>query len=336
MNYQEFKQYVLDNIRNYLPSELKECEVAVVPYNTPKMQKDALVVKRPGQAETYSYLRDYYKEYQGGRLEGSIVAEIGQLQGQGKPVVMGQLPLYDLVTDWQQIQPAIVGTVVSARRNAGLLEQVPHKLEGDMAIVYRIDYELISPIPGISLIDRSLFSTWGISQEKLHDVAIQNTQKVWPAKFEYLNEAIMQLANEVHPAASPDEYIEKMKSKGIFPIFLLSNQDKVYGATALFYPGIKEEIAKRLQGDYYILPGSVHEVIIVPQDFVKEAEGMRRIINRINRSMLDPKDCLTDRMYVYDQEMQQVLELYTPEEKNACREEKVSEILRPEDLEPEL
>ena len=41
-------------------------------------------------------------------------------------------------------------------------------------------------------------------------------------------------------------------------MYVITNKNKVFGATAIIYPGVLMEFSKQ-KGDFYILPSSIHE-----------------------------------------------------------------------------
>ena len=65
-----------------------------------------------------------------------------------------------------------------------------------------------------------------------------------------------------------EEHREHMnETKGIeLQMYVLTNKYKLWGAAAFLYPGVLKATAKRFGKDLIILPSSVHEVILIPQD----------------------------------------------------------------------
>ena len=47
----------------------------------------------------------------------------------------------------------------------------------------------------------------------------------------------------------------------------LTNTEKLYGASAILYPNILSYFAKRLKADLYLLPSSIHEVLLLEKEF---------------------------------------------------------------------
>lgn len=81
---------------------------------------------------------------------------------------------------------------------------------------------------------------------------------------------------------------------------VVTNENMRYGATALFYSGVLDGLYKVFNGDYYILPSSVHEVICVPATVNMKVKKLIDMVTEINSSVVDEDDKLTDSVYTYD------------------------------------
>ena len=67
-----------------------------------------------------------------------------------------------------------------------------------------------------------------------------------------------------------------------------------------------EKLADRCQGDYFIIPSSVHELIAVPQ-FGQSYEEIEDIIRSVNREVVSSEEFLSDRCYKFDAELSRVV-----------------------------
>lgn len=74
-----------------------------------------------------------------------------------------------------------------------------------------------------------------------------------------------------------------------------------YGAGVLANKNILEEIRAK-EGDFYIIPSSIHECIVIPKDLGGEVSVVKDMINEVNASVVDPTDVLSDNLYLYDSE----------------------------------
>ena len=92
-------------------------------------------------------------------------------------------------------------------------------------------------------------------------------------------------------------------------LYVLSNEKRCQGAAAILYPGILAEAARRLKGSFYILPSSIHEVILLPDDGRGNGDGLHEMIADINQSQLREEEVLSDYAYRYDAATGKVFEV---------------------------
>ena len=82
----------------------------------------------------------------------------------------------------------------------------------------------------------------------------------------------------------------------------LTNASGSLGAAALFYPDVKDKAAELLGSDYYILPSSVHEVILVPDSAGINATELCDMVKQANRTVVEEHDILSDNVYHYSRD----------------------------------
>jgi hypothetical protein len=88
------------------------------------------------------------------------------------------------------------------------------------------------------------------------------------------------------------------------PLYVLSNEQGQDGAAAITRPDIMRTITEKF-GPVYVLPSSIHEVLILPQDAIpgskeENIRNLRQTIYEINRSEVLPEERLSDRLYQHD------------------------------------
>ena len=74
------------------------------------------------------------------------------------------------------------------------------------------------------------------------------------------------------------------------------------GAVCITYPHVAEMIADILGESFYILPSSIHEVIIVPESRSLGFKAFATVISEINMTQIEEEEVLTDHAYYYDKE----------------------------------
>ena len=83
--------------------------------------------------------------------------------------------------------------VVSAQRNAELLEKVPHKEIEDMAVVYRFVVDSGDDGRGSILITNQMLDNYGSTAEQLHQDALEFAPVMRPAVIQTMAETLLEM-----------------------------------------------------------------------------------------------------------------------------------------------
>ena len=87
------------------------------------------------------------------------------------------------LTNYDEMKSKLAMEVVSADRNAEMLENVPHEQMEDMAIVYRLILDQDSEGRSSVLVTNDLMEQFGITHEQLHDDAMVNAPEIRPSEI---------------------------------------------------------------------------------------------------------------------------------------------------------
>jgi hypothetical protein len=82
-------------------------------------------------------------------------------------------------------------------------------------------------------------------------------------------------------------------------MYILSNHKGINGATCLLYENVLYEFAQLIQSDFYILPSSIHEIILVPYDKTISKETLADMVKDVNRTQVARDEVLSDRVYFF-------------------------------------
>lgn len=69
-------------------------------------------------------------------------------------------------------------------------------------------------------------------------------------------------------------------------------------------------LARKEKKSLYILPSSVHEVILLPDNGEESPEELRRMIREVNREHVAPEEVLSDNLYYFDLAEKQVKNIF--------------------------
>ncbi len=85
------------------------------------------------------------------------------------------------------------------------------------------------------------------------------------------------------------------------PLWVLCTQTGSYGASVLLYKEPFDRLAERYGSDLYVIPSSIHEVLVVPTRGL-EPEDPRCMVACINASEVPEGEQLSDNIYRYSRE----------------------------------
>lgn len=97
-----------------------------------------------------------------------------------------------------------------------------------------------------------------------------------------------------------EEYEEGRELSNEIPLLVLTTQSMVHGAAAVFIPNVMEQISKKMPEGFFILPSSIHEVMVLPKTLGASIEALDDMVSSINEMQVDPEDQLSDFAHVYD------------------------------------
>lgn len=263
------------------------------------------------------YINDFYEEYKRGTDLEAIVEELCNIFFQNH--YAGSVDLSDFSV-YEKARKQIVFKVINYEKNWELLKEVPHKVFYNLAIVF---YYMVSqkPFEGKAsiLIYHSHLKSWGISEEELYRCAMQNAPVLLPARIDNIEDVMIGLLESGLSSGDEKERVtleevgrENMemllnqlrtdaeKAKNQIPMYVLSNRRKILGAACMLYPGILKKFADIKESNLYILPSSIHEVILLPENENVNSESLLEMVVEINRTQVEESEVLADSVYFYD------------------------------------
>lgn len=225
--------------------------------------------------------------------------------------------------DYEQVRPHLICRLVSVQ-NQALLRKVPFaRAVGDLMAVpcfYRQEED-----GGKSGTAVTLFwaAQWEVEPGQLLQDAVSNMQKVLPPVIRPMSDLMESpmrgsLRSALFPALkrmfirNPEHDLDQlakvlsqrmgrhMQEKSLLePMWVLGNDAWLFGAASILFPGVLAEFAERIGRNFYILPSSIHEVILLPEGRAETRELLYRMVQSSNRN-LDPARFLSNCVYYYD------------------------------------
>ena len=166
------------------------------------------------------------------------------------------------------------------------LSDIPYKEYLDLAVIMVVKVENVVNGEGTFKVTNSLIDTFGFTEEELFELAEQNT-----LKNEYVFEDITNVVNRI---LNPDEK-EVMLSKES-DMVVATTTNNINGAIVMTRPDKLADIAEVLDSDLYVLPSSVHEVLLVKQELIGSDEARNMVVD-VNKTSVEKNEWLSNNVY---------------------------------------
>ena len=236
------------------------------------------------------YTNDYHKKYIRGISFEDICGEIHEVLAAGFDNVPENPEI--LEKDPEKLKKRIVYRLVSREMNEDLLKMVPYRKFVDLAVIYYVFVRVNDDAAGSILITNDYMEKVGLTEKELYRLAKANTPKLFPAEINPMGDVLKKLATNAG-SPLPDELTVLSE----YPMYILSNSKCTNGAVCLLYPGICREIAELIPDGFFVLPSSIHELIIVPTD--RDSDELLKMVADVNLTQVPPEDILSNNIYRY-------------------------------------
>ncbi len=326
MNYQEFLDYIKENLPEVMnarvlehrklqnDSEKNEAEVCYEA-NIHKITKnngivlDGVTLLNKGEHMAPNvYLNSYFESYQMGKPLNVIMEEIILCYEKAKNETV--MDVMDL-SDFTNVKERIVLRLVNYEKNKEQLESCPHKRFLDLAITFRFLAKVDEFGLASSLVGNKEFELWNVELEELYQIAMFNTMREFPWKMDSLVKVVTECFGERLPKHIREEFEEDIKNienvENRVNMYVLTNNVGLNGATSIIYDNVVKNFASVHSSNVFILPSSVHEVMLVPEKDETDAEFLQELVIEANQSAVGLIDLLSDHIYYYNREQDQLL-----------------------------
>ena len=236
------------------------------------------------------YVEDFYRMYKEG-------VPVTQLSLDAAESVIQSMEYMDSVPadDFDITGPGcgLRVRLLSRRANEDFLTLVPYRDMGNDLVLIA---EMVSG-EFSAVITNDILDSTGLSQEQLFEDAMATSVCDDPAVLYDLQEAAIEMDSECGLTAEDLDLLGcEYLSPSSGPAYVLSTRGMFRGARALFYPGITDRLHSLL-GDFYILPSSVHELIVLREDG-QDPAALAEMVRSANDTVVAEADILSYDVYL--------------------------------------
>ena len=305
----DFMQFC-EEVRNQVEKRLGEdCEASIRSIMKNNHTEQTSITIRVGQSSVLPtiYLESFYKEYRRGAALTMLVDEVLQIYENNKnPWTEG------LDFSYAGIRDKVAFRLVNYGRNEEVLMNMPHIDFDEWAICFECVLTREGGNVGSVKVENRMMREWNVGLDDLIRLAVENTPQLIPPKVDAIENVLAEIMiARLSDDASLSARERKEKIQDILngmmnreepgiPMYILSNAMNHCGACTILNIPFMDSIREKFREDFYILPSSIHELILIPASAAPEKEQMLEMVREVNEREVPEEDYLSEGVYNYD------------------------------------
>lgn len=299
MNYEDFKARITENVRGRLGQEYS-VRVFRVKKNNGLVLDNLSILGKGESISPCIYLEYYFQKVQQGMDEDEAASQIIAYYYAALPEHFHPENYFSE----QSVKSHVVCRLVNTKRNQEFLKESPHRSFLNLSIVFYLLFEDAEIGAGTIALRYEHLEGFHLHEEELLPLALKNTKRLLPADFMTMTDLIEELrTGKPYGGKKEDEGEEKVPADDAeedgMPLYVLTNSRRTFGAVWIADPETLAGIAGKLGDDFYVLPSSVHECMILPARLRDDAKSLQSMVEEINATQVSPDEVLADNVYRY-------------------------------------
>lgn len=283
-NYQQFVEDVKKSLEERLGDSYCVSNITNIKNNNSK--KIGITIKdSQSNISPTIYMESFYSMFNNGDSLEEVVELIIQSYNQIKNEQQSFEKSFDtsVLTNFNLMRPKIVFKLINRDRNKEILDSIPHVPYMDLEITFYAFIEASDNGTATIPITNQLMDKWRVGINSIINAAIENSTKILPPVCKPMNIVLDELEDAEHQPSG---------------MYVLSNIYNRHGASCILYDGMLKRIGEIFDENFYIIPSSVDEVILIPASDIPDE--MSEIVKEINETVLEDEEFLSDNIYLYD------------------------------------
>ena len=267
MNYTEFMNAMLCEIRGQVDAQVRT-ELYTVTKNNGTRRTGILFKQEDSNLAPTIYLEEFYQKYLKGQQVPDLADSICSIYQEIR--VKKTCDCQNLF-DFNHVKEHIVYKLIRRDANEELLKQIPYEPFLDLAVVYYIQIDNTRFGSAAIQIRNEHLRYWRVEKEEIRRLAEKNTPRIYPVQIRQI----------------------------VRFMYVATNEQCSLGAAVMRYPDFREKVRGMIRGDFYILPSSIHEVLLIPVDEDVSAWDMRQVVETVNHQIVSDEEILSNHVYRY-------------------------------------
>lgn len=292
MEYREFLENVRKEVESRYDSNVSVTLNHVMKNNGTELDGITIMEKDKNIAPTI-YINSFYDRYREGVSLKAVVSEIIRIYNQNKNSININADYFE---NYENVRKTIVYKLVNYQKNKKLLEDVPYKRALDLAVVFYCLIEQRKGVSATALIHNEHLRIWNVTEDEIYNDALKNTPVLLAGSIVPMSKILSEIAGTA--PVDNDEKVCEYTGEDI--LYVLTNSSRVNGAACILYDNLLKKFANDVHSDLYILPSSVHEVIIVPKKNAFDKSELADMVREVNEQGVSQDEILSDNVYEYN------------------------------------
>lgn len=207
--------------------------------------------------------------------------------------------------EYVNVKNNIVYKLINTERNREMLEDIPYIEFLDLSVVFQCLLSRNESHLETLLIHNVHTKLWDVTVEELYKVAVENTRVLLPYEIKNMADVIDEIMKEEDAEHfKHEDCMAKLESNNI--MYVLSNQKRIDGAVSMIYPGLLRDFADKIGSSFYIIPSSVHEVLLLPSENPEDRENLKDMVKEINDTQMEAEEILSYSLYWFDKDKSEI------------------------------
>lgn len=244
--------------------------------------QQGIIIDMPGNIQPIVYPDNLYKGYK--RLE-DMDAVLDSIELALEVEKMNEFR--EIVKDWNWAKQHIYPYILNMEQNQFCIQRHDYVHKRKLDFAYSVYVELADD-DGIACVNvtMDLLRLWKVSEEEVFKIAENN------ARY-YAKPMKRVIAEYIGKGYLEDSSLENEE------LYVVTNATKNRGAAGMFDLYLLRQTADELQSDFYVLPLSIHEVVLVLEKASPSKEMLKEMMQQVNQCQMDEDEYLSDNVYYY-------------------------------------
>lgn len=302
MDFANFAEMVKAEVEKTIGSNF-QIKLNDVRKNNGIVLKGITVVENDNNIAPTIYLDEYYKDYINGKT--TFVKVIDDVMGTYHKNKVNQNVDMRYLLNYEKVKQGIVYKLINTEKNKELLNDIPHIEFLDLSIVFQYLVKQEDLGMATILIHNVHQKLWGVSVEDLYQAAKENTQTLLEYEIKSMSEVVFDIIEEAGMEEPDDDYMMEMSDS--VPMYVLTNKRRVEGAACMLYSDLIHQFSDKIGKNLFIIPSSIHELLLLPADHDVKALEVKRMIKEINDTQVSTEEILSYSLYFYDRQVGKIV-----------------------------